>query len=92
VAPKRAFPWRPALIVAAVAGLTVLTRLLPAERWLTALQHWVERLGPWGYLAYGAVYVVTVQERRRVHRDEIDITARAVSDVTDELVRERAIA
>jgi len=58
VAPRRDFPWRPALIVAAVVGLTVLTRLLPAERWLTALQHWVERLGPWGYLAYGAVYVV----------------------------------
>ena len=58
MAEKRGFPWRPVLAVAAVAALTVLARVLPVSRWMEALQHWTEGLGVWGYLAYGAVYVV----------------------------------
>jgi uncharacterized membrane protein YdjX (TVP38/TMEM64 family) len=59
VAEKRGgFPWRPVLAVAAVAALTVLVRVLPVQRWMEALQHWTQGLGAWGYLAYGAVYVV----------------------------------
>jgi uncharacterized membrane protein YdjX (TVP38/TMEM64 family) len=50
-------PWRAVLVVAAVALLFGLSRVLPMDRWLAAFQHWVGGLGAWAPLIYGAVYV-----------------------------------
>jgi len=54
----RRVPWRALLLAAAVVALLVLSRVLPVERWLTAFQRWVEGLGFWAPLIYGAVYVL----------------------------------
>jgi uncharacterized membrane protein YdjX (TVP38/TMEM64 family) len=54
---SRRVPWRAILLAAAVASLFVLARVLPVERWLAAFQHWVQGLGSWAPLLYGAVYV-----------------------------------
>jgi uncharacterized membrane protein YdjX (TVP38/TMEM64 family) len=53
----RRFPWRVVLAVAAVSAVLVLLRVLPTQRWLAGVQRWVEGLGFWAPLAYGAVYV-----------------------------------
>ena len=54
----RRVPWGALLLAAAVVVLLVLSRVLPVERWLTAFQRWVEGLGFWAPLIYGAVYVL----------------------------------
>jgi uncharacterized membrane protein YdjX (TVP38/TMEM64 family) len=56
--PGRRRPWRAASLAAGVVALFVLARVLPVERWLTAFQGWVEGLGFWAPVLYGAVYVL----------------------------------
>jgi uncharacterized membrane protein YdjX (TVP38/TMEM64 family) len=51
---------RAAAAVAAVAGVVVLTRLLPLARWVSALEGTVRGWGAAGPLLYGAVYVIAV--------------------------------
>lgn len=49
--------WRALVMVAAAAALFALSRLLPLEQWVAAFQRWVEGLGFWAPVIYGAVYV-----------------------------------
>ena len=41
-------------VLAVIAGV----RLLPTAQWIEAVNGWVESLGAWGPLAYGAFYIV----------------------------------
>jgi uncharacterized membrane protein YdjX (TVP38/TMEM64 family) len=50
-------PWRAIAAVAIVAALVVASRVLPVERWIAEFQRWVEGLGTWAPVIYGAVYV-----------------------------------
>ncbi|MDX1571514.1 MAG: VTT domain-containing protein, partial [Xanthomonadales bacterium] len=53
---KTTFKWLAAL--AGLAGLIALWAMAPLDAWVTALNAQVERLGLWGYLVFGLVYVV----------------------------------
>ena len=50
-------PARVAIGIAVVVALVAAGRLLPLAAWLGQLEQWVRGLGPWGALAFGAVYV-----------------------------------
>jgi len=41
-----------------VAALVAGWFLLPVRDWLDAFQAWIKELGPWGFLIFGAVYIV----------------------------------
>ena len=48
-----------ALAVSAVFGLLlVIWFALPIDEWMLLLENWVERLGMWGFAAFGVVYVL----------------------------------
>jgi uncharacterized membrane protein YdjX (TVP38/TMEM64 family) len=57
VAEPRRIPWPAIAAAAVVAALLVASRVLPLERWITQFQRWVEGLGAWAPVIYGAVYV-----------------------------------
>lgn len=52
--------WRPVALFAAVAALAVLAQWLDVARYLVELRAWIERLGVWGPLVFGVIYVVAV--------------------------------
>jgi uncharacterized membrane protein YdjX (TVP38/TMEM64 family) len=55
--PDRRVPWRVLAAAGVVAALFAASRVLPLERWITSFQRWVEGLGAWAPVIYGAVYV-----------------------------------
>ena len=57
MASPRRVPWRMLLLAAAAAVLFAAHHVLPVERWLSSFQRWVEGLGAWAPVIYGAVYV-----------------------------------
>ena len=63
-APRKGSRLATAVEVASVAlillSLAAIARRLPIEELLGSLGDWVEGLGPWGPLAFGAIYVVAV--------------------------------
>lgn len=50
--------WKPIALIAAVLVMLVLARYLGLDRYLKALQPWIESLGPWGPLAFIVIYVL----------------------------------
>ena len=52
--------WRPVALFAAIAALAVLAQWLDVVRYLVELRAWIERLGVWGPLVFGLIYVVAV--------------------------------
>ncbi|MET4702306.1 putative membrane protein YdjX (TVP38/TMEM64 family) [Constrictibacter sp. MBR-5] len=45
-------------VSAALGLLLVVWFALPIDEWMLRLEHWVERLGMWGFAAFGLVYVL----------------------------------
>lgn len=52
--------WRPVALFATVAVLAVLAQWLDVARYLVELRAWIERLGVWGPLVFGLIYIVAV--------------------------------
>ncbi len=49
--------WRPAALLAAVVTIIVVARLVSVGERLLELRDWIESLGPWGPVAFIAIYV-----------------------------------
>ena len=49
---------RIAAVAAVVVAVLAAGRLLPVAAWLAHLEEWVRAWGPWGAVAFGAIYVV----------------------------------
>jgi len=54
--PARAIPWRPVLLIAAVAGVMILAWVLDLGGRIRLLQGWIAGLGVWGPLAFVLLY------------------------------------
>lgn len=57
-APKRRDWWRPAALVAVIAGATVAAKLFHLDEQIDDLQAWIRGLGVWGPGAYVGVYAL----------------------------------
>ncbi len=52
-------PWLPWVIGVVVVGALVgAWFLMPVREWTETFQHWIKSLGPWGVVAFAAVYVL----------------------------------
>jgi uncharacterized membrane protein YdjX (TVP38/TMEM64 family) len=58
--PRRALPWRPLLLGAALLAAFVAARALGVGERILALQAWIRGLGPAGYLVFAAIYTLGV--------------------------------
>ena len=54
--------WRRIVIVVgvlvAIGGVYAVSRVLPVGTYLARTMEWIDRLGPWGYVVFAAVYVL----------------------------------
>ncbi|MEO5733905.1 MAG: TVP38/TMEM64 family protein [Rubrivivax sp.] len=52
-------PWQWALGAAVLAALIAGWFLLPIQDWADAFQSWIEGLGPWGWVIFACIYIVS---------------------------------